>query len=76
MALVDSAASFEKRCNELQETLQGVFQDAGITTVSALAFAVGTPQSAPSDDDMQDEFTQRVISHYSYERVRNANDWF
>ena len=60
MALVDSTASFEKRCHELQETLHGVFQDAGITTFSALAFAVGTPQSAPSDDDMQ-RFADRIM---------------
>ena len=60
MALVDSAASFEKRCNELQETLHQVFQDAGITTFSSLAFAVGTPQSAPSDDDMQ-RFADRLM---------------
>ena len=60
MALVDSTASFEKRCNELQETLHSVFQDAGITTFSALAFAVGTPQSAPSDDDMQ-RFADRLM---------------
>ena len=60
MALVDSTASFEKRCNELQETLHDVFQDAGITTFSALAFAVGTPQSASSDDDMQ-RFADRLM---------------
>ena len=60
MALVDSTASFEKRCNELQDGLHEVFSDAGITTFSALAFAVGTPQSAPSDDDMQ-RFTDRLM---------------
>lgn len=60
MALVDSTASFEKRCNELQEGLHDIFNDAGITTFSSLAFAVGTPQSAPADDDMQ-RFTDRLM---------------
>ena len=60
MALVDSVASFEKRCNELRDGLHGVFGDAGITTFSTLAFAVGTPQSAPADDDMQ-RFTDRLM---------------
>jgi hypothetical protein len=60
MALVDSAASFEKRCNELQDGLHTIFQDAGVTTFSAPAFAVGTPQSAPADDDMQ-RFADRLI---------------
>ena len=60
MALVDSAASFEKRCNELHDGLHDVFSDAGITTFSTLAFAVGTPQSAPADDEMQ-RFTDRLM---------------
>ena len=60
MALVDSTASFEKRCNELQDGLHEVFSDAGINTFSSLAFAVGTPQSAPADDDMQ-RFTDRLM---------------
>ena len=60
MALVDSAASFEKRCNELQDGLHDVFGDSGITTFSSLAFAVGTPQSAPADDEMQ-RFTDRLM---------------
>ena len=60
MALVDSEASFEKRCNELQDRLHDVFSDSGITTFSSLAFAVGTPQSAPADDEMQ-RFTDRLM---------------
>ena len=60
MALVDSAASFEKRCEELQNGLHSIFQDVNITTFSALAFAVGTPQSAPSDEDMQ-RFADRLM---------------
>ena len=60
MALVDSTASFEKRCNELQNGLHQTLCDAGINTFSSLAFAVGTPQSAPPDDDMQ-RFADRLM---------------
>ena len=60
MALVDSTASFEKRCEELRESLHDVFDGAGINTFSSLAFAVGTPQSAPGDDEMQ-RFTDRLM---------------
>ena len=60
MALVDSDASFEKRCNELQDGLFDTFTFAGIRTFSALAFVVGTPQSAPPDADMQ-RFADRLM---------------
>ena len=60
MALVDSDASFEKRCAELQDGLFDMFSDAGIRTFSGLAFAVGTPQRAPPDDDMQ-RFADRLM---------------
>ena len=60
MALVDSDASFEKRCVELQDGLFDMFNDAGIRTFSGLAFAVGTPQRAPPDDDMQ-RFADRLM---------------
>ena len=59
MALVDSQASFEKRCNELQDGLYDMLNDSGINTFSALAFAVGTPQAAPPDGDMQ-RFADRL----------------
>ena len=60
MALVDSAASFEKRCKELQNGLYETMSDAGIETFSGLAFSVGTPQSAPPDADMQ-RFADRLM---------------
>ena len=60
MALVDSAASFEKRCQELQNGLYETLSDAGIHTFSGLAFAVGTPQTAPPDADMQ-RFADRLM---------------
>lgn len=60
MALIDSVASFEKRCDELNEGLRDVLASSGIQTFSALAFAVGTPQSAPSDEEMQ-RFADRLM---------------
>ena len=60
MALIDSVASFEKRCDELNEGLRDVLASSGIQTFSALAFAVGTPQSAPSDGEMQ-RFADRLM---------------
>ena len=45
MALVDSTASFEKRCKELREGIHDVFVGAGINNFSSLAFVVGTSQS-------------------------------
>lgn len=59
MALVDSEASFEKRCNELHANLHTILGAAGIGTFSSLAFAVGAPQAAPSDDAMQ-RFSDRI----------------
>ena len=60
MALVDSVASFEKRCEELQDGLHETMIGSGIDTFSSLAFAVGTPQSAPPDIDMQ-RFSDRLM---------------
>ena len=60
MALVDSEASFEKRCQELQNGPYETLSDAGIQTFSGLAFAVGTPQTAPPDADMQ-RFADRLM---------------
>ena len=60
MALVDSVASFEKRCKELQDGLHETMVGSGIDTFSSLAFAVGTPQSAPPDIDMQ-RFSDRLM---------------
>lgn len=60
MSLVDSGAAFEKRCNELAPWLSEALAGNGITTFSSLAFALGTPQAAPSDDDTQ-RFSDRVM---------------
>ena len=51
MALVESTAAFTQRCGEIDPT--GNFGNAlgtqNITTFSALAFSLGTPQSAPTE---------------------------
>ena len=56
MTLIDSTASFEKRCGEIDGSgslLDGL-KTNGIRSFSALAFTVGTPQSAPSDAQYED----------------------
>ena len=53
MTLIDSAAAFERRCDQLRGGLKELFATAGITTFSSLAFKVGTPQAVVSDDAMQ-----------------------
>lgn len=52
MALVDSEAAFRKRLEEVvtDQANRNAITAGGITTFSSLAFAVGTPQSPPSDD--------------------------
>ena len=56
MALIDSTASFEKRCIDIDGT--GVLFDGlkaqGVKSFSALAFTIGTPQAAPSDRQYED----------------------
>ena len=49
MSLVESNAAFSQRCNEVEPTLVALLAAQNITTFSGLAFAMGTPQSAPSD---------------------------
>ena len=56
MTLIDSTASFEKRRGEIDGSgslLDGL-KTNGIRSFSALAFTVGTPQSAPSDAQYED----------------------
>ena len=53
MTLIDSAAAFDKRCDELRDGLKDLFHLSHITTFSELAFAVGTPQVPVQDGDMQ-----------------------
>ena len=56
MALIDSTASFEKRCSDIDNT--GVLLDGlkaqGVKSFSSLAFTIGTPQTAPSDRQYDD----------------------
>ena len=51
MALVESNAAFRQRCNEIDQS--GAFEDAlaqqNISSFSGMAFALGTPQTPPTD---------------------------
>lgn len=51
MSLIDSAASFENRCNEICKTgeLFAGLNHHAVNTYSKLAFSIGTPQAAPTD---------------------------
>ena len=60
MALVDSEAAFQKRCDELLTGLHDLFTNLQITTFSALAFGVGTPQQPVIEHDMQ-RFADRIV---------------
>lgn len=56
MSLVDSAAAFERKCKELKggdEMFDGL-EKLGVSDFSTLAFVLGTPQKAPSDDQFTD----------------------
>lgn len=59
MTLIDSAAAFDKRCDELRDGLKDLFHIASITTYSELAFAIGTPQTPVPDAEMQ-RFTDNL----------------
>ena len=60
MSLVDSEAAFQKRCDELMDGLHDMFLYLQITTFSALAFSVGTPQQPVVEQDMQ-RFSDRAV---------------
>ena len=56
MTLIDSNASFEKRCSDIDESgalLEGL-KNQGVRCFSGLAFTIGTPQTAPSDRQYDD----------------------
>ncbi len=59
MTLIDSSAAFDKRCDELRDGLKDLFHIANIHTYSELAFAIGTPQTAVPDAEMQ-RFTDNL----------------
>ena len=61
MSLADSAAAFEQHCNRLVSdgSLHALLVGQEIRSLSALAFAIGTPQAPPSDDQFK-EFATRL----------------
>ena len=60
MSLADSEAAFEQHCNKLvtDGSLATLLVNNGIRSLSALAFASGTPQSPPSEEQFKDFATQ------------------
>ena len=56
MSIVDSAAAFERKCKELRggEDLFNGLNTLGVTDFSTLAFTLGTPQKAPTDEQFED----------------------
>ena len=60
MSLADSEAAFEQHCNKLvgDGSLTALLVNHGIKSLSALAFASGTPQSPPSEEQFKEFATQ------------------
>ena len=60
MSLADSEAAFEQHCNKLVKdgSLATLLTTNGIKSLSALAFATGTPQAPPSEEQFKDFSTQ------------------
>ena len=56
MSIVDSAAAFERKCKELRggEALFAGLIALGVKDFSTLAFTLGTPQKAPSDQQFEE----------------------
>ena len=52
MSLIESTASFRQRCDEItpEGTLKGALDGQAIRTHRAMAFTMGTPQMAPTED--------------------------
>ena len=61
MALVESVAAFEQRCDELNPAgnIKVGLRNQGVTCFSLLAFAVGSPQAPPSEAELT-AFAQTV----------------
>ena len=61
MALVESVAAFEQRCDELNPTgaIKIGLRNQGVTCFSLLAFAVGSPQVPPTEAELA-AFAQTV----------------
>ena len=62
MALIESAASFKQRCDEIlaDGTLGNRLVAAGVDTFSKLAFSVGTPQTPPTEAQF-DTFSAHIF---------------
>ena len=56
MSLADSSAAFEQHCNRVNPNgqMHGLLVDKGISNLSSLAFAAGTPQSPPTEDQFKE----------------------
>ncbi|CAE7529907.1 unnamed protein product [Symbiodinium sp. CCMP2592] len=53
MSLVESEAAFFQRCDEIAPGLRTLLEAKNIKSFRKLAFAIGTPQTAPSEADFQ-----------------------
>lgn len=55
MAITDSKAAFEAHCTRVDpsNTIRTLLARSNIETFSSLAFAIGTPQAPPSDDQFR-----------------------
>ena len=60
MAMIESVAVFRQRAEELQTGLRGRLESQGLSTFRGLAFALGTPQTPPSQGEF-DAFALRVL---------------
>lgn len=55
MSITDSKAAFENHCNRVEPTgfIRGLLSRNNIESFSALAFAIGTPQAPPTDEQFR-----------------------
>ena len=60
MSLADSEAAFDQHCNKIVPSgaLSALLTTNGIKSLSALAFAIGTPQSPPTEEQFKEFATQ------------------
>jgi hypothetical protein len=61
MALIDSEAAFDTRCDKLAQGLKELMHVQSITMFSKLSFSVGTPQTAVSEVDMKN-FADKIYT--------------
>ena len=61
MTLVESEAAFQQRCREItgNDDLYTELSRAGVKTFSSMAFSLGTPQTAPTEQQFEN-FAQNV----------------